>query len=971
VAGEGSEWKTWAIDQWNERLLEHYFSNREGDAPVVVMLVTSDELARATGDSLATADGARASFVDAVKRAVRSKGLLEDASNYRGWPTQPPLVRPKFIAHLVMTCLAASESSEELADENSYIARLCNLVELPTNSLSMLPTLWVHLRSWLSSHNASYRGLVLPDPGGLTRIGYSVKLTFPDRRDQHRLSQLLDDAGLAGTVPPIGRVLSLVASGRARFGSAFQLAFDDFRRRFESQRGSESRPLSVHRFWAAVVDAALRGRGHEHSDARAHYSILAEETDDVLSLFATSDGDDALPSIEAVALFAACGSWRFGLVPEGEALEAGGLNAIVSAVLARQVRLPRVSNLVDQGVLPLALGPHGLLELAGRDQLEAATIALVENGKVADLLKLYPDGVLRPSAYEGWKQVSEPRLRAAPASAFQGTSLEQTWILQESLPLPTIGLRGGVRTEEGWLGIAEVLPAIVAEGAACVWLEGDDGRTDLQSDASGLWRLRPRDWDGQFVLKASWNDLESQRTVRFNSTTASESFKTPREPAAWLIEGMRNTAGLDSRFSEVHASIETNAEVGFEEPILLGAGVGEFVSDSAQAAWAVTEVGGRFIGRRAELRGADALPSFQVNTANARRRWRRLLLKSDVDPTDPEFAVVRRRVQGMAGSGSPLPSRSIAQVVPNLAPRKFEVPDTTVDRLVRVIAGRATTRAGIPWREWKELVLAILKIDARQLGPVTRAWMEAGFIDVASYARWRTRAVFARSPEILAYRTGGTVNAIVSGLTLYSTQGSIREAASRLELLVMDRGSISRLVPSVLRFHGYDEDAFTSLAQQFRVPIVWVSAEALKPLECAQGQVAPAPTQYENGGMWSNWSLQGASDSSIGVEHFIRVDRPDYWLATHKGASFWSYELNPIRAWAAHVLGEPLVSPSGSDDLVAHHGYLPLPMARFVNVFGLGLAGPLGTGEYRYPVGSHLRERVLVALSGECTDAVT
>ncbi|WP_157499788.1 hypothetical protein [Lysobacter sp. Root983] len=962
MAESGIDWKMWGVEQWNERLLEHFFSNRGDDPPVAVLLVTSDELARVTGDPSATSDEARSSFVDAVKRTVRSKGLLEDASNYQGWPTQPPLSRPKFVAHLVLTCLAASESSEELADENSFIARLRNLVEGPANSLSILPTLWVNLRNWLALHDVSYRRLVLPEPGGLTRIGYSIKLTFPDRRDQQRLSQLLDEAGLAGMVPPVGRVVSVVASERTRFGAAFQLAFDEFRRLFESGRSSESRQLSVHRFWAAVVDASLRGRGHEHAGAHAHYAILAEEADDGLSLFAASDLSAPQPGVVAVTLLARCGRWQFGLVPEGESLEAGGLHAIVSAILAGRVRLPRVSALVDQGILPFALGSHGVLELVERDQLESAVVALVHKEKVADLLKLYPDGVLGSSAYEGWMQLSDPKLRAAPTSVFLGTCLDQTWILHESLSLPTIGFRGGVRTEEGWLGIAEVLPVIVAEESSCVWLEAGEGRVDLQRDAAGLWRLPVRDWDGQFVLNASWNDSESKRTVRFNSTTASESFKAPREPAAWIVEGTCNTSSLNSTLAEEHASTENNAEVGLEDPILLGAGVGEFVSDSALAAWAVTGFGGKFIGRRGDVRGDDALPSYQVDTANARRRWRRLLLKCAPDPSDPEFAVARRRVQGMVGSGSPLPSRSITQVVPELAPRRFEVPKSSVDRLARVLAGRAAARAGLPWREWKELVLAILRIDAKHLGHVTRAWMEGGFIDVASSARWRTRATFPRTPSVLAYRTGGIVNAVVSGLTLPVTQDAIRDTASRLELLVLDRGSVSALVPSVLQLHGHDEDALNSLAQQFRMPIAWLSAAAIARFNCARVPDAPPPTHYEHAGVWRNWSLQGASNPDILVEHFARADRPDYWLATYEGDSFWSYELNPIRAWAAHILGEPLVSAPGSDDLVAHHGYLPLPMARFVNVLGLGLAGPLGTGEYRYPVGAQLRERVLSAI---------
>jgi hypothetical protein len=47
-----------------------------------------------------------------------------------------------------------------------------------------------------------FRPLLLPNPGSLTRIGYTVKLAFPDRRDQKQLSELLGRAGLLGHEPP-------------------------------------------------------------------------------------------------------------------------------------------------------------------------------------------------------------------------------------------------------------------------------------------------------------------------------------------------------------------------------------------------------------------------------------------------------------------------------------------------------------------------------------------------------------------------------------------------------------------------------------------------------------------------------------------------------------------------------------------------------------------------------------------------
>src|SRR4051812_16312556 len=101
-----SEWKNWDLHSWNEHLLGHFFRRKdERGSPVVVLLVTADEVARATGDIDADADEAREAFVQAVRAGIRrSKSLLEDASDYQGWPGPPRWdLPPRFVAHLLFT----------------------------------------------------------------------------------------------------------------------------------------------------------------------------------------------------------------------------------------------------------------------------------------------------------------------------------------------------------------------------------------------------------------------------------------------------------------------------------------------------------------------------------------------------------------------------------------------------------------------------------------------------------------------------------------------------------------------------------------------------------------------------------------------------------------------------------------------------------------------------------------------------
>lgn len=124
------DWRLWTVPQWNERLLNHFFGRKgDNDPPVVTLLVTPEELARSVGDLAADPTEVRNAFVAAVLATiVRSGRLLFDASNYSRWPRPPDNGRvPRFISHLLFTCIAASESSDDLASEGSFLERLREL----------------------------------------------------------------------------------------------------------------------------------------------------------------------------------------------------------------------------------------------------------------------------------------------------------------------------------------------------------------------------------------------------------------------------------------------------------------------------------------------------------------------------------------------------------------------------------------------------------------------------------------------------------------------------------------------------------------------------------------------------------------------------------------------------------------------------------------------------------------------------
>lgn len=751
-------WRAWDLEAWNERLLRYFFTKHdETPQPVVVLLVTADELARVTGDSEAVADEVRHAFVEAVRTGIRrSNGLLEDAAGYAGWPERPRWPSPPpFVAHLLFTCVAASESSEELGDEASFISRLRDLTQdqLPDNSLQMLPRLWRNLADWLAADPRKFRPLLLPNPGSLTRIGHTVKLAFPDRRDQRQLSELLDRAGLMGHEPPAGRVITLVASQRSRFRPSFLHAFDEFRRLFESSSALRTAQPEQHRLWAAVREAALRGRGQGGLlDVRVRLSLLAEEQEDRLTVFAVADQRTETVDVGFADLPIPYGSWRVALVPKGtENLDAGQLERTSLAILDGSLRLPSISSHVEQGLVPFVVGAHGLLELAAQEQLAEVAVSLVRERMVPDLLRFLGPGTAttRPSSYGGWIQLHGAMLRAIPSTTLDGTSLSRTWILHESWRPTLPRLVGGVRADDGWLGVREVLPRVVAPGASAVALKGASSEVLLTSLGDDTWAFPAQDLAGDFTVTASVDGSDYHRTTRFYAAPASEAFKVPSDPDAWIVEEIGGTGTLASAIPFRTAPAASDCEQFCERVAYLGAGVGTFVADPGEAAWRVTHFAGRLRGSRGPLRGGAAVPLNQVVSAHARRRWRKMLFESTAW-LDPDFDTDRRRVKAKASAHAHLPRLDLEQLVPNIAGMRLPPPSDAADRVVRILCGRASTRSGIDWREWATVAQRVLDVDSRMLGQVTRAWMEAGVLDVTSSARWWHRAVFARFPRLVA-----------------------------------------------------------------------------------------------------------------------------------------------------------------------------------------------------------------------------
>jgi len=972
-ASSAVDWRAWDLATWNRRLVEHFFLRHTGsEGPVVSLLVTPEELTRAVGAPVNLAQEVRDCFVWRVRLNIRRKrDLIEDATDYQWWRKPPPDSEiPRFVAHLIFTCLAAAESNEEFANEHSFIIRLRELTDdqLPDASLAELPQLWRNFAEWLitDSNRRRYRPLALPDPGGFTRIGHTVKLTFPDRRDQAELSRLLDERGLSGDEPPVASVLRLVGEERARFRRSFVEAYQSFRHAFEEAPRSPS--LRGHRFWSAVREAALRGRGATaEEELEARVQLLAEPQDERLVLFIVADR--AIKSHLLLRTVDMQGvrynQWTHAVVlantvsPDAEQLEEAA-----NALLGGSFRLPRLSAIIDQGLLALVEASHGMLEVASGEDLEASETAFVRNGLATDLVKLLhaESAQLRPSMYPAWTQVHHIALRRRPSDILERTSLARCWQLHEVPVAVRVRLVGGVAAEDGWLGYLEVHPRVAADGGQSACLESEDGSAlPLTADGNGVWKLPGRDLIGGFDVIVDTGAGESRRTVHFYAKAAADQYLRPSDPRARMVEGFDDSASMDTDPWLSDRAPDLDVEPLCERVTYLGAVVGEFVDDPADAAWRIVRFGGALLGApvRREL---CVPPTSQVADPGQRQRWRKML-GPKTKPAVPEFEAARRLV-GKKLSQFPVVERRVAPSMPDAS--QPSPPDARVERLASILAARASSRAGVRWNEWRDLVTGVLGVTPDKAGPVMRAWEEAGCVDVASFARWRNLAVFARFPMLVAVRSGGSIRAMLMGLAQQTTRAEVTRAADRAGVLVEDRRSVSSSVPQTVMLRAPDTEVLQAIGRAAGIEVKWLEQGFLRPATLPRGFRQPPPVGYEQEGSWSSWSLErnGGRPGPIVVK-WSRPDRPSYWRVTSGAFDVWTYHPNHARLWACAAAGEAPFESIGDRELRVRHAYLPLPLARLVSTLGAALPGPdaaLG-GVYRYVfVSDRLRALVLDAL---------
>ena len=918
--GAPRSWRDWNRFDWSEAFLDHYFRAGENSDPVRALVVVGEDLVDIAGDPKASARDVEELLVERVLRAVGKKNFWLHAKD--GIRKS----RPDYLSHLMIACLAATEIDD--GDENSYITRLAEITGEARGDLNLevMAELWRHLSGWLEEHPDQYRPLILPNPGGWTRIGYTVKLAFPSRRDQRTLARVLSSANLMVKDPPVGLVIGAVqAASRGAFSERFTSEFDSFRRSREASASVAA--LRESPFWLAVrttADLSTRDRG-----AMAHWALLVSDDGFELDIRLVSDGEAIEGPIKSAEMEERVGRWTH------EADSDLSHEDPVVALLSSTKSLPGISQLVKGGLIPLVEETHGNLESSSRrETLPDALSALVSDPLVGEVTSRFgsPRTKTRVCGVDGWKFIEGLTLRTTSSSDLLTTSLANCWILHDSPSPNRIRVVGGVRVGSAWLGKPHLLPAFRVKSANSVTATTGEVAFALRLQEADTWELPSEVIEGPLEVVAETEDQTLRAQLEFVPSPSAEMFRIPGSPESWNYEDQARSRSFAHRWSDEISGPTEIPEV--ERTIFLGRDIGTFLESAVGAAWAIVEFGNvRIIRSLVPL--AENLPRGQVPDSGARRRWRRYLKVDGATSCEPEVAEALRHILSNTSRQKDLPA--VASVGDGRTTSVLRIhPHPRLDDVITSVAAVSNNQVGLERRWLTALLCKALGTEPSFSPLIVRAWQEAGLLDELVNVRWSGRKLLAIPPHLEVFHVSSGVRATLCGLSLATTATELGSVAVGMGMTVAIVESCSPFVPKTVIVQADTIEQVVQLADQQRLPFNFIPPTPFLPHEGRDLNNNPPRVGYRT---------EPAEMVGEDVEVIRTWQRgaPSFWTVRSRNMTTWTHFFEAAQFWARILAGTLDVDLRGTLEFTLGTTRIPLSAARWLSAVGGSRSGPTGT----------------------------
>jgi hypothetical protein len=537
--------------EWEIALTRHYLSVGEGDAsPIRSFEVTDFTLT----DALRLNYEFREQVVEAFRSIfVGRESRLPAALQHGEYHRYADHDIPGCFAYLALTMLVEGMIDPD-ASGNEFRPKLASFLKLDRtfSNLAGINQMWLDLKMWLNvraRQGLPFRPLELPPVEEWRKqIGYSVRLSFPSRKDKSVVQHFLDDNhGVLRSPSDFLNRFRRVADG-SKSSAYLKSAYHDFLRSYLTGH----RALADHRFWR-LVQAISLGR---KTTAPFELSLEMLRDEDDLWSFAVSD--------------AATGQ-LFGSY--------GTLAQAVAACSTRQGH--ELMRAIDLGVIFFRQSGHARWQAMPMlaEGLSKVIVALSPRITAKIGAKLGP---LEPSG--GWS-IS----RIVPAGSAQDHLGAVVKLPKPEEQIRDVRIFGGVRSAGEWLGRASFLPKVAADasGLTIVPRAGEnDGTIRCEEEIAGTYAIRSeRPLDGSYVVQPAAEEGRTSLSWSRSLTFVRDAHVHPALGAAkgapvteWAdVAAMRDTVAsplddwseVDPRLSDLMEAVYAGGASGWNESELI------------------------------------------------------------------------------------------------------------------------------------------------------------------------------------------------------------------------------------------------------------------------------------------------------------------------------------------------------------------------------------------------------------------